>query len=230
VTEGGSAKSLVSIIIPTLREGDNPVRLARRFAAVEGVELVFALAQSDDETRIPDGAHIKTVTAKKGRARQMNAGARASSGKILLFLHADTLIAPESLDNVRKALSKPDVSGGAYRLKIASPKLSLKIISAGANLRTRLLGMPYGDQAIFVKREVFETVGGYDDIPVMEDVRFVEALRRMGEIVLLEDYAETSPRRWEKEGVIIATLRNLALIAFYKLGVKPERLARWRAG
>jgi rSAM/selenodomain-associated transferase 2 len=210
-----------------LREGDNPARLARLFAAAEGVELVFALAKSDGETRIPDGTHVKTVTAQKGRASQMNAGARASSGEILLFLHADTLIAPESLDNVRKALSKPGVVGGAYRLKIESPKLSLKIITAVANLRSRLLGMPYGDQAIFVKREAFEKVDGYEDIPVMEDVRLVEALRQIGKVVLIEDCAETSPRRWEKEGVVMATARNITLIALYKAGVSPQRLAGW---
>lgn len=228
MTEEASVKSRVSLIIPALHEGDNPARLVRLFDGADGVELVFALAEGDDETRVPDGANVKTVIAQKGRARQMNAGASAVSGDILLFLHADTLITPESLDNVRKALSKPDVSGGAYRLKIASPKLSLKIISAVANFRSRWLGMPYGDQAIFVKREVFENVGGYEDIPIMEDVRLVESLRRIGEIVLMEDYAETSPRRWEKEGLIIATLRNIALIALYKAGVSPQRLAKWR--
>jgi rSAM/selenodomain-associated transferase 2 len=227
VNAGASLKSLVSIIIPTLREGDNPIRLASLFAAADGVELVFAFALGDGATHIPDGANIKTVTSQKGRARQMNAGARASSGDILLFLHADTLITPESLDNVRETLSHPGVVGGAYRLKIASPGLSLKIISALANLRSRFLGMPYGDQAIFVKREVFGKVGGYEDTPLMEDVRLIEALRGKGKVVLIKDYAETSPRRWEKEGVIIATLRNIALIALYKAGVSPQRLGRW---
>jgi rSAM/selenodomain-associated transferase 2 len=210
-----------------LREGDNPARLARIFSGTDGVELVLALAEGDGATRIPDGAHIKTVATSRGRARQMNAGARSSSGDILLFLHADTVITPESLDNVRKTLSRPGVVGGAYRLKIVSPRLSLKIVSAGANLRSRFLGMPYGDQAIFVKREVFENVGGYEDIPIMEDVRFVETLRKIGKVVLMEDCAETSPRRWEKKGVVIATLRNIALIALYKLGVNPNRLAGW---
>lgn len=228
MTETASAKRRVSIIVPTLREGDNPARLARLFDGADGVELVFALAEGDEGTRVPDGAHVKTVTAKKGRARQMNAGASIATGEILLFLHADTLITPESLDNVRKALSEPGVSGGAHKLKISSPRLSLKIISAVANFRSGWLGTPYGDQAIFVKREAFERVGGYDDIPIMEDVRFIEALRRIGEIVLIEDYAETSPRRWEKEGVIMTTLRNIALITLYKLGVTPQRLAGWR--
>lgn len=224
---GTSLKSQVSIIIPTLREGDNPVRLARLFAAADGVELVFALAEGDGATQVPDGAHIKTVTSQKGRARQMNAGARAVSGDILLFLHADTLITPESLDKVREVLSMPGVVGGAYMLKIASPRLSLKIISAVANLRSGWLGMPYGDQAIFVKREVFENVGGYEDIPIMEDVRLIEALREKGQVVMIADYAETSPRRWKKEGVIIATLRNIALVTLFKLGVNPRRLAGW---
>ena len=227
MTAGASAKSRVSIIIPTLCEGDNPARLARIFSETDGVELVLALAEGDCATRIPGGAHIKTVTTSKGRARQMNAGARSSSGDILLFLHADTVITPESLDNVRETLSRPGVVGGAYRLKIVSPRLSLKIVSAGANLRSRFLCMPYGDQAIFVKREVFENVGGYEDIPIMEDVRFVEALRKIGKVVLMEDYAETSPRRWEKEGVAIATARNITLIALHKLGVNPNRLAGW---
>lgn len=227
MTAEALATSRVSIIIPTLREGDNPARLARIFGGADGVELVFALAEGDCDTRIPDVSYIKTVTTSKGRARQMNAGARSSSGDILLFLHADTLITPESLDNVRKALSRSGVTGGAYRLKIASPKLSFKIISAGANLRSRFLGMPYGDQAIFVKREVFESVGGYEDIPIMEDVRFVETLKKRGKVVLIKDYAETSPRRWKKEGGVRATARNITLISLYKLGVNPKRLAGW---
>lgn len=227
MTQGASVKSRVSIIVPTLREGDNPVRLARLFDRVDGVELVFALAEGDAATQIPHGAHIKTVTSQKGRSRQMNAGASVASGDILLFLHADTHIAPESLDNARMALSKPGVVGGAYRLRIASPRRSLKIISALANLRSRWLGMPYGDQAIFAKCEAFASVGGYEDIPIMEDVRLIEALREKGKIVLIENYAETSPRRWEKEGVLKATLRNIALITLYKLGMNPERLARW---
>jgi rSAM/selenodomain-associated transferase 2 len=227
VTAGASAKNRVSIIIPTLREGANPARLASIFSETDSVELVFALAKGDGQTHVPAGAHIKTVSASKGRACQMNAGARVSSGDIFLFLHADTVITPESLDNVREAVLRPGVVGGAYRLKIGSPKLSLKIISAVANVRSRLLCMPYGDQAIFVKREVFENVGGYEDIPIMEDVRFVETLRKIGKVVLMEDYAETSPRRWEKEGGYIATARNITLIALYKLGVNPHRLAGW---
>ncbi|MBF0293153.1 MAG: TIGR04283 family arsenosugar biosynthesis glycosyltransferase [Nitrospinae bacterium] len=227
MTKEALLKSRVSIIVPTLREGGNPARLARLFNGSDDVELVFALAQGDGATQVPTGAHIKTVTALKGRARQMNAGASAVTGDILLFLHADTRIAPESLDNARMALSKPGVVGGAYRLRIASPRRSLKIISTLANLRSRWLGMPYGDQAIFVKRELFKSVGGYEDIPIMEDVRLIEALRKKGQVVMIEDYAETSPRRWEKEGVLKATMRNIALATLFKLGVNPERLAKW---
>lgn len=229
MTAGASPKSRISIIIPALREGDNLIKIATLFRQTDGVELVFALADGDDQTLIPDGEHVKTVSASKGRARQMNAGALSSSGDILLFLHADTRIAPESLKNAREAVSKPGVTGGAYKLKITTSRLALKIIAAGANLRSWLLGMPYGDQAIFVKRETFKDIGGYEDIPIMEDVKFVEAMRKLGEVVLLEDYAETSPRRWEKEGVILGTLRNITLITLYKLGVNPKRLAGWYA-
>ena len=227
MTQEASVKSRVSIIVPAFREGNNPARLARLFDGSDEMELVFALAEGDSQTHVPPGANIKTVTASQGRSRQMNAGASAVTGDILLFLHADTRIVPESLDNVRMALSKPGVAGGAYRLKIASPRLSLKAISALANLRSGWFAMPYGDQAIFVKREVFKSVGGYEDIPIMEDVRLIEALRKKGRVVMIDDYAETSPRRWEKEGVLKATLRNIALITLFKLGVNPQRLARW---
>ena len=216
----------ISIIIPAWREGAKLAEQVSLFTGVSKAEVIVALAEGDDETEEP-GEGVLVVRSIKGRACQMNAGAKIATGENLLFLHADTKIDPASLVEVRKVLSEKNVTGGAYRLRIGGGGLLLKLVSATANLRSRFFELPYGDQAIFMRREVFERLGGYPDVPLLEDVMLVDKIKRAGRVVMIPCYAETSPRRWEKEGVFTVTVKNLAIIIAYRLGVSPSRLAGW---
>ncbi|MDH5478843.1 MAG: TIGR04283 family arsenosugar biosynthesis glycosyltransferase [Nitrospinota bacterium] len=216
----------ISIIIPAFEE-TGLQNIAATFADEGGVELVFALAPDDRISKPPMGA--KVAHAPKGRASQMNAGAWASSGQILLFLHADTRIPPESLALVRHTLARPNVAAGAYSLRVEGAGIWYKFISTGANLRSRWLGMPFGDQAIFMTRDVFHQIGGYEPIPILEDVRIVEAAARYGKIAVLPAQASTSARRWETRGRYATWLRHWGIMIAYKLGVAPQTLARWFA-
>ncbi|VAX19134.1 Glycosyl transferase, group 2 family [hydrothermal vent metagenome] len=221
------APQLISIIIPAWREKDIG-RVVRCLDGAPDVELIVALAGEDEKIAQPD--QVKVAISAKGRALQMNAGALIASGAILLFLHADTFISPQSLTNVRKALGPPDVAGGSYRLKIDSNNLWLKLVSAVANLRSRVLGLPYGDQAIFLRRKTFEEIGGYRATPILEDVLLVEAIKKIGSLALIDDYAVTSPRKWLRDGMVRNTARNWAIMAAYLLGATPDKLDKWFTG
>ncbi len=163
----------------------------------------------------------------RGRASQMNEGAKRAGGEILLFLHADSLLHPGALSAISDAFEDPSCVGGAFRLKIDSPRFFLKSIAAFVNVRSRWLNLPYGDQGYFVRREVFEKLGGFKNLPLMEDVDFIRRLKKAGRIVLLIEPMTTSARRWIKTGYFYTSLRNLALLILYFLGVTPEKLARW---
>jgi rSAM/selenodomain-associated transferase 2 len=217
----------ISIIIPAWEE-QNIERIVQSIGQAPDVELILALATQDKQT--PESGFGKIVRSKKGRAIQMNAGAALASGDILLFLHADTFISAESLDNVRQALVPPNVAGGSYRLKLESDNLWLRLVSAVANARTNLLGLPYGDQAIFLRRKTFEEIGGYQIEPILEDMVIVGAIKKLGSLALLDDYAISSARKWISNGMFKNTMRNWAIIGAYLLGVTPEKIDKWLRG
>ena len=165
------------------------------------------------------------------RGAQMDSGARASTGEVLIFLHADTVLPEQWLDMVRGSLLDEDVLGGAFTLAIDSPALSFRLVEWGAALRAKYLGLVYGDQAIFVRRGAFFDSGGFMGLPLMEDVDLVRRLRRLRgtkagrpNFVLLEGKVVTSPRRWLASGVVLTTLKNWFLVALYLLGVNPVKL------
>ena len=158
----------------------------------------------------------------------MNAGAAAASGDILLFLHADTSL-PSGFDEyVFRALDREDVCAGAFRLSIEAKGRSFRLIENLVNLRSRVLQMPYGDQAIFVPMRIFHEVGGFPDAPIMEDYELVRRLRRMGRIAITPVAVATSARRWLDRGTWRTTLTNQVCIAAYRLGVPPTHVVRWR--
>jgi rSAM/selenodomain-associated transferase 2 len=157
----------------------------------------------------------------------MNAGAQQARGEVLLFLHADTQLPPGGLDSVRRTMRQPQIAGGAFRLCLTPPTRGLRIIAWGANLRTRLGKRPYGDQALFIRRSLFEAIGGYADTPFLEDVQLVKALRQYGKLAIMPQAVCSSGRRWQDDGLIYTTVRNNVLLLLYQLGVSPTTLQRW---
>ncbi len=167
------------------------------------------------------------ITSSKGRARQMNAGAAIARGAILIFLHADTKLPVCALQKISRVLGNPKYIGGAFDLGIDSDRLILKYIAVRASVRSRLSRIPYGDQAIFIRKNYFDKIEGFRDIPLMEDVDLMRRIKKDGKkIHILRDKVMTSARRWENEGAVYTTLRNKIIVILYYLGVSPRKLAK----
>ena len=221
----------VSIVIPVLRDSAQLERLLSSLARAghdSAVEIVVANGDPGDGTLAPLRTRypaVRWVAGPPGRGRQMNAGAAVAAGRWLLFLHADTRLDGRWLDALRQAESHGAV-GGAFRFTLDSPRPAARVIERGVAWRTRWLGLPYGDQGLFVRRDAFEALGGYRPYPLMEDVDLVRRLRRHGALSLSRLPVRTSARRWERDGWIRRSLRNLILLALYFGGVSPRRLAR----
>ena len=164
------------------------------------------------------------MEAPRGRARQMNAGAAVAHGDWLLFLHADTRLAPAWRAAVEQANADPRIGLGCFRFALDSRSLAARLIETGVRLRVLLFRLPYGDQALFLRREQFAELGGYTDLPIMEDVDLVRRSRVTGRLYAASEEAVTSARRWEEDGWVRRTGRHLRLILLYFAGVHPERL------
>jgi rSAM/selenodomain-associated transferase 2 len=178
--------------------------------------------------KVIDDSKVISITADQGRARQMNAGAKIAKGQVLIFLHADTLLPPEALNKISRMLENKKYVGGAFNLGIDSGRLLLKYIAARASMRSRINRIPYGDQAIFILKSYFDNIGKFKDIPLMEDVDLMRRIKKRGDkIYIFSDQVKTSPRRWEKEGVIYTTVKNQILMGLYYLGVGPEKLVKY---
>ena len=182
---------------------------------------------SDGTVRIAKelGFRVIEETGSGGRGAQLNTGAANASGPLLLFLHADTQLPLEFPDAVKTCLSKPENILGCFRLHIKKIGVLLKIVLMFTNIRSKLLKLPYGDQSLFIRKQDFMELGGFPEVPIMEDYIFVKQAKNRGKIVTLDQTVTTSARRWERLGVIRTTLTNQLVILGYYLGVKPEKLA-----
>lgn len=219
---------MISIIIPTLNEELTLEKSLISAGNSKDVEIIVSDGGSDDSTlAIAERLADKTISSPVGRGVQMNGGAAEAAGDILLFLHADTLLPSDWDKLVREALRDGEIAGGAFSFSLSGCSPSFLFISLMVNLRSRLLKLPYGDQAIFVRRDVFEKLGGFREIPIMEDVELVKGMRRLGTLKILDMPVITSSRRWEKEGWMRTTVRNLLLLFLYHLGISPERLYKF---
>lgn len=218
----------VAVIVPALNEEKH---LAATLASVElsaGDELIVVDGGSRDATvAVARQFTLHVLSSPPGRARQMNYAARQAEGDVLLFLHADTRLPPGGLDLVRTTMQPPQVAGGSFRLAFTPSTPGLRLVAWGTNLRTRLGKLPFGDQALFVRRAVFEALGGYADLPFLEDVWLVQRLRKHGRLALIPQAVHTSGRRWQRDGLVYTTVRNNVLLALYWSGVSPATLKRW---
>ncbi len=218
----------VSVIVPVINEQEQLATTLSHVQLAPGDELIVVDGGSTDQTLdIARKFTSDVLSSPPGRARQMNLGAAHATGEILLFLHADTLLPPAGLDAVRHAMQPQQMVGGAFRLVIEPETPALRLVAWGANLRSRFGQLPYGDQALFVRRSLFETLGGYADEPFLEDVKLVRAIRRHGRLVLLPESVQTSGRRWLNEGVVYTTVRNNVIVGLFFCGVSPGTLKRW---
>jgi len=217
----------ISVIIPVLHEQEriNSLIAHLRFSD-QTLEIVVVDGDPAASTIavITDPAVI-SLTAPKGRGIQLAKGAAAATGDILLMLHADTLLPENSFTSIHSVL----VGGagwGAFRLGIDAPSISYRIIERSVDLRCKLFTLPYGDQAIFIKRSVLDSVGGIPAIPLMEDVELARRLFRAGHIfALLPERVSTSARRWQTDGVIRRTVGNWWLLLRYLFGTHPQHLS-----
>jgi rSAM/selenodomain-associated transferase 2/rSAM/selenodomain-associated transferase 1 len=218
----------ISIIIPALNEADNIAKTLTSIGPSNKREIIVVDGGSRDTTvSLSRSFGARVVTSLPPKARQMNRGAAIATGDVLLFLHADTLL-PKNFDEyILESISRPGTIAGAFELSIDSPIPALKLIERLANWRSRRLRLPYGDQAIFVQNKLFHQVGGFPHIPIMEDFELMRCLRKKGEIVTLPVSVSTSPRRWEKLGILKTTLINQLVIVAYLTGIAPEVFARW---
>jgi rSAM/selenodomain-associated transferase 2 len=220
----------LSVVIPALGEAGNLAVLLPALAAdLPSAEVIVADGGSADDTAavVARLGHARLIAAPRGRARQMNAGARAAAGDALLFLHADTRLPPGAGAAVVSALEDPRVVGGRFDVRFDNPAPAFRMIAALMNLRSRWSGISTGDQAIFVRRRVFEAIGGYPDIPLMEDVELTRRLKRQGRVSALRAKVTTAARKWEREGVARTIALMWALRLLYACGASPARLHRW---
>ena len=218
-----------SIIMPVLNE-----------AATLESQLLHVMAQCDllaHDLPIVDGGSIddtvaiaerygRVICSPRGRALQMNAGAEAASGDILLFLHADTTLPDNAFTAIAHALSSPDVVGGAFRICFNCNRWPYRLVAFTTNLRSQIRTLFTGDQAYFIRATSFRAVGGYPDQPLMEDLEIITRLRKIGKVVLLPQYVTTSARRHEKMGLLRCVLFMWYLRTLYQFGVSPARLQR----
>jgi rSAM/selenodomain-associated transferase 2 len=223
----------LSIVVPVLDEARHlPAVLAELARGGPDVEVIVADGGSRDGSaelaaRTPG---VRLVSSDRGRARQMNAGARAATGDALLFLHADTRLPPGGTRAVLDALADPSVAYGRFDVRFDSARPVFRLIAALMNLRSRVTGICTGDQAIFVRRASFTRLGGYPEIALMEDIELTRRLKRAGRLAPLELAVTTSARRWERDGAARTIVLMWTLRFLYLCGVGPERLHRWYYG
>lgn len=221
---------MISIVIPALNE-ERTIKQCIEAVRIEGsdCEIIVADGGSADRTVAAASAYsgVEIVQVAAGRGRQMNAGASKARGGILLFLHADTTLEHGWSKAIRSVLDDPYVIGGAFSFCIDNPALKYRLVEAWVRLRCRLFRLPYGDQAIFIRKHAFEELNGYKEIPLMEDVDIIIRMKKLGRISMLRKKAVTSGRRWVSKGLLRTTVINQITMLLYQCGVSPETLARF---
>ena len=220
----------LSIIIPIYGE-DQPlartVRHLNRLYFPWSWEIIIVQGKTEKNRMTPPPSHIPLtlIHSPQGRGIQMNQGAHQATGDLLLFLHVDTRLDQKGADMLVKTMKQTQNICGAFDLAIDAPEKIFRLIERIASHRSRLTRLPYGDQALFFSRSIFDAVGGFPNVPIMEDVGIMQGIKKQGiRPTILPCPVTTSARRWKREGLIHTTLRNWSLILLYLAGIPPERL------
>ncbi len=220
---------MISMVIPVLNEARLIVQTLSAlhpFRATGHEVIVVDGGSADDSVILSQPLSDRTISCHPGRSRQMNAGARIASGDVLLFLHADTLLSKDAAHWIIDGLKQQRKHWGRFDVRLSGKHYFLRIVEYLMNWRSRLTGIATGDQAIFVRRELFESVGGFPDIDLMEDIALSKILKRYGRPLCLRQWVVTSSRRWEKNGVLRTILHMWRLRLAYAFGADPRRLAQ----
>ncbi|MHB8880824.1 MAG: TIGR04283 family arsenosugar biosynthesis glycosyltransferase [Thermodesulfovibrionales bacterium] len=219
----------ISVIMPVLNEEKNLRKTLTALRISANEELIVVDGGSTDATvALAQDFTEKVFATRKGRGHQMNHGAGMAGGDILLFLHADCLLPPQGFDLIREALRDRSVAAGAFDLRIDHPARHFRLIEAVANLRSRFTSIPYGDQGLFIRASLFRELGGFADLPLMEDIEISRRIKKTGRVIFLRPPVLTSPRRWLKEGPVYTTLRDWTIAVAYRfLNMSPHRFMRY---
>ncbi len=215
----------VSVIIPTLNEAACLAQTIENVRRQRAQQIIVVDGGSSDGTLDHAGRADVVLQTGRGRARQMNEGAAQATGSVLLFLHADCTLEDGALAAAETMLAGPRVAAGCFRMRVAQSGSLYRCIDACAAMRVRLTGVIYGDQGLFVRRDLFERLGGFPALRLMEDVYMSLRLRTLGRMVIAPRRIFVSPRRWQRSGLVRQTLRNWTLTALAAAGVHPDRLA-----
>lgn len=222
-------KNRLSIIIPCLNEAVviKPLLQSLQGLRAQGHEVILVDGGSSDDTQALAGPLVdRLLASERGRARQMNAGARVATGDILWFLHADSALSEDAATHLIDGLSQSPAVWGRFDVRLSGSHPLFRLVAAMMNFRSRLTGICTGDQGIFVTREAFDRVGGYEEIPLMEDIALSHSLKRLSPPLCLRLPLVTSSRRWEQEGIVRTILLMWWLRLAYALGADPHCLAR----
>ncbi len=225
-------KPVISVILPVLNEQaviNDTLSHLRSLPFSQRIEIIVADGDRGAGTlSVIRDSRVIRVTCPRGRGAQLAEGAKRASGDLLVFLHADTRLPESAFPDVLTILNENSWAASSFDMGIAAGGTAFRVIERVANFRSRWTGIPYGDQALCVKREWYERVGGFRPLPLMEDVDLVRRLKKEGgQIRFFSSKVRTSARRWEKEGIVRCTLRNWIILCLYYLGVKPEALKRY---
>jgi rSAM/selenodomain-associated transferase 2 len=221
-----------SIIIPVLNEAaliNGTIDHIKKLDCDAMLEIIVVDGDPEEGTlREISRDDVIKIKSPKGRGKQMNDGAAIARGNILLFLHADTSLPLDSLRLIEGAMQGKRYVAGAFDLGIKSARPIFRLIESAASIRSRITRIPFGDQAVFIRKNYFEQIGGYREIPLMEDVDIMKRIKkRRDKIFIIPHRIYTSSRRWEQEGIAHCTFRNWMLQVLYLIGVSPNKLSQF---